>query len=462
MLHTARFARPFPPALALLLHLGLGYSTPAQEPVPIAAETAKADRPSLSDAVKAKNVESFDVVWTTIRDKHFDPKLNGVDWDAVRAELRPEIEQAESMSGAREILSDMIERLGQSHFGIIPDSVYDVMEEDPETPSGDGITGIDVRVVDGQALVVAVEPGSGAALAGVKTGWIINKIEDKVLEAAITKITGTYKNATELDLILSAAIGARLGGAVGQTRKVEFIDGDEQPRALEVTLSADPGTPTRFGNLPTFYVRFNAKKLDGEIGYLSLNAFFGPAFVMPKLEEAVRENLDARGMILDLRGNPGGIGAMAMGFASWFVDDGRKLGTMYMRENKLMFALNRRPETFRGPLAILVDGCSASTSEILVGGLKDLGRARVFGTKTAGAALPSVVVRLPNGDGFQYAFANYISEGGQTLEGIGVTPDEIVAPERKALLEGHDPALEAAIRWIQTQPAPVDDSQPTP
>ena len=81
----------------------------------------------------------------------------------------------------------------------------------------------------------------------------------------------------------------------------------------------------------------------------------------------------------------------------------------------------------RDSLAILVDGCSASTSEIFAGGLQDVKRARVFGTHTAGAALPSVISKLPNGDGFQYAIANYISVGGKPLEGIGVTPDDGVA-----------------------------------
>src|SRR5439155_10687832 len=126
-------------------------------------------------------------------------------------------------------------------------------------------------------------------------------------------------------------------------------------------------------------------------------------------------------------GNPGGLGIMAIGMGNWFVNQPhQELGTMTMRDGELRFVLNPRPETFDGPVAILVDSCSASTSEILAGGLKDLGRARIFGTRTAAAALPSVIERLPNGDGFQYAIANYISEGGKALEGLGVEPDEEV------------------------------------
>ncbi len=156
------------------------------------------------------------------------------------------------------------------------------------------------------------------------------------------------------------------------------------------------------------------------------------------------------GFIVDLRGNPGGIGIMAMGMAGWFIaQPDQKLGTLFMRDTKLNFVVNPRAATFAGPLAILVDGTSASTAEIMAEGLKDLGRARIFGTHTAGAALPSVFEKLPDGDGFQYAIANYISEGGKPLEGLGVTPDVEKPISREALLAGQDPARDAAVAWIE-------------
>jgi carboxyl-terminal processing protease len=143
---------------------------------------------------------------------------------------------------------------------------------------------------------------------------------------------------------------------------------------------------------------------------------------------------------------------MAMGVAGMFVDQsGRQLGTMSTRETNLNFIVIPRAEVYRGPLAILIDGSSASTTEIFAGGMKDLARARLFGTRTAGAALPSIIERLPNGDGFQYAFANYVSAGGQPLEGQGVSPDVEVALSRRALLDGHDPVIDAATAWIQEQ-----------
>ena len=122
---------------------------------------------------------------------------------------------------------------------------------------------------------------------------------------------------------------------------------------------------------------------------------------------------------------------------------------MTMRNSTLKFVVNPRPESYGGPLVILTDELSGSTSEIFTGGMKDLGRARIIGTRTMGAALPSVIEKLPNGDGFQYAFANYESAGGIVLEGNGIDPDDEIRLDRTKLLGARDAALEAAVAWIR-------------
>ena len=144
-----------------------------------------------------------------------------------------------------------------------------------------------------------------------------------------------------------------------------------------------------------------------------------------------------------------------MGMAGYLVDKpGLRLGTMYMRDTPLSFVINPRQPGFTGSVAVLIDAESASTSEIFAGGLKDLKRARVFGTRSAAAALPSIIDRLPNGDGFQYAVANYISEGGKPLDGLGVQPDVEVRLTREALLAGRDPVADAALEWIRGKGTP--------
>jgi len=196
-------------------------------------------------------------------------------------------------------------------------------------------------------------------------------------------------------------------------------------------------------------VTYETRLLPGAIGYFHFNYFLGIMEVMPAYNKAMQEYAEAEGIIIDLRGNPGGLGAMAMGMAGWFIEGkGFQLGTMSMRTGDIKFAINPRPNSYQGPVAILIDEVTASTSEIMAGGLQDLGRVRVFGLTSAGAALPSVVDKLPNGDGFQYAVANYVSQGGRQLEGLGVIPDEIIDGGREALLAEGDPVLKAAVAWI--------------
>lgn len=403
------------------------------------------------------NVESFDQVWTTIRDQHFDPTLGGLDWDAVKSEFRPKAEAAASMDEARGVMTAMIGKLGQSHFGIIPAAAYEEVEgpkgaAEPTRSGGDA--GVHFRVVDGRALVLRVDRGSAGESAGVKPGWILDGAD-----RTLAQITKVYGETVKARTMASRALENRLAGGVGDVVRPTFIDGEDRKVTVPITLAAPAGKPTTLGNLPTMYVTFESRRIESrgesklDVGYFTFSTFLDPARIMPKITEAVASFEDCTGIVIDLRGNPGGLGAMATGVAGHFIDEEVTLGEMNMRDSKFKFVVFPRPDQFEGRVAIIVDETSASTSEIFAGGMRDLGRARVFGTQSAGQALPSTIAKLPNGDGFQYAFANYISAGGKSLEGDGVTPDTIAAPERSRLLAGEDPALDAAVQWIRSEAA---------
>jgi carboxyl-terminal processing protease len=404
----------------------------------------------LTPAQKRLNIDSFERVWQTVRDTHWDPKLGGVDWQAAHDDLRPAVERAETMAQARKAMSDLLGRLHQSHFAILPADVYE--EVGDKSRSGDGRTGIDVRVVNGQALVTSVNENSPAAKAGVRPGWLILQIDAKEVAPSIESVSHIYRDSTLRDLMLARAVASKLNGDLDDTVRVRFLDGAGKTVDLEIAEASPRGEKTTFGLLPTQYVWIESRKLEANVGYIAFNMFLGPARLMPAFEDAVKSFQQSDGVIIDIRGNPGGIGIMAMGLAGFFLDkSGQRLGTMQTRQTPLNFVVNPRVPTFRGRVAILVDGSSASTSEIFAGGMQDLKRARIFGTRTAGAALPSFIEKLPNGDGFQCATANYISAGGKTLEGIGVTPDVEAPPTRELLLAGKDAALEAALHWIHSK-----------
>jgi carboxyl-terminal processing protease len=402
----------------------------------------------LTSEQKQLNTASFEKVWTTIRDKHWEKKPGGLDWQAIHDEFRPKIDKADSMEQARAVMREMLGRLHQTHFAIFPAAVYDDVDLED---GGEASPGIDLRILDGIAVVTGVDPNSPADYAGVKRGWMVVSVEGKPLAPAIQMLSADPQIH---ELTLERAVLSRLSGHTGGKLHVVFLDGDGHNRPLELDLVEPRGNVSKFGNLPPMHVWMESKRLDPNVGYVGFNMFLDLVHVMAGFSDAVNSCLNCNGLIIDLRGNPGGIGGMAMGMAGFLVDKpDLKLGTMYMRDTSIKFVINPRPEVFKGPVAILMDGSSASTSEIFAGGLKDLGRARIFGTRSAAAALPSIIEKLPNGDGFQYAIANYVSEGGAALEANGVTPDVEVKLTRKALLAGHDPVVDAAVDWIKKQKA---------
>jgi len=409
---------------------------------------------ALTPEQRQLSLQSFEYVWTAIRDKHWQTKPGGLDWQAIHDEFKPKIEAADSLDAVRAVMNQMLGRMHQTHFGIVPADLYSSV--DASRGGGDLTAGIDVRVVDAQVLVTSVDPGSSAAAQGVRPGWEILKIRGVDLAPIVTKLDETYAGSTLRDLMLRRAMLARLDGA-SESVPVEFLDGTGQHVAKTLAQTSPKGDLVQFGYLNPIHVWISTSQVrggqagSGPIGFVAFNAFLDPQRLMTAFGGAVESCLMCDGFIVDLRGNPGGIGIMAMGMAGWFITQpDQKLGTLHMRDTKLNFVVNPRAATFAGPLAILVDGASASTSEIMAEGLKDLGRARIFGTHTAGAALPSVFEKLPDGDGFQYAIANYISDGGQPLEGLGVTPDVETPISREALLEGKDPARDAAVAWIES------------
>jgi carboxyl-terminal processing protease len=407
----------------------------------------------LTSRQKADNLDSFETVWRTVRDRHPDPKLNGLNWQAVHDSTRPAIENAQSMPEVRRALTAMLAKLAASHYAIIPGDLYKEIGNSPPSATEEGSPGIVPVIIGDKAVVGSVEPDSPAALAGIRPGMVLDSINGAKLTPAL-RLLDDLKDQ-ESQRIVEQSVSNKLSGPADQTVTLDVIDEQGHPKHLEfrrTTLKeTSNGKLVRFGNLPETRLYFESRALPDGAGYIRFNEFLDPVSIMPQFEAALKSFRGAPGLILDLRGNPGGIGIMAMGIAGFFIDkEGQKLGEMKMRDATLKFVIFPRPETYAGPLAILIDEGSASTSEILAGGLQDLGRARIFGVRSAGAALPSDIIRLPNGDGFQYAQASYTSDSGKVLEGEGVTPDAVVRQTREALVAGRDLVVEAADEWIRS------------
>lgn len=448
----------FAPKIGLAVFLfcflsGLTLASPPQQDVPAPSEkgsekgTEKGSEKG--DVDVEKNLASFDQVWETIRKSHWDEKLVGDSWDEAKSKYRPMVEKAKTMEEVREALRSLIGELGQSHFGIIPADTYDVVDD---SVGGDGFSGLEFRLIEPDALVVTrVEVGSPAAVAGVQPGWKLQKVGKRSADTLIQKLSSLNNQVGRVETMAGLVTRRWASGDVDESIPFEFLDYEGNECVIEIEMAKPLGTKAKFGNLPTMHVFHETQTLDGSIGYFRFNVFFAPTEVMKAYNAAVQNPEHRNGLIIDLRGNLGGIIGMTMGMARPFTSEQTKLGTMIMRSSELKVAVFPAAERYRAPVAVLVDECSISSAEILSGGLQDIGAAKIFGQRTAGLALPSTVVKLPNGDGFQFAFANYLSESGKSLEKDGVVPDFPIKLTRESLSKGKDPVLEAAQRWIKEQ-----------
>jgi C-terminal processing protease CtpA/Prc/ABC-type Na+ efflux pump permease subunit len=401
--------------------------------------------------------KSFDQVWQTIKDVHWDQELVGEKWDSLREELKPKIEQAKDKESVREILRQMLKSLGQSHCEIIPSETYEAMEEQGNQ-GGEGVSGLTLRWIDDQLVVTQVRPDSPASKSGVEVGWALHSITRNENVRTADQLILAVRKATEGQIVrfetaMGLAATSALTGAIDETLKAEFLDNTNSSKTVVLQLVQGEGIPAKMGNLPLMDIEFQSRLLDDNIGYIVFNAFFDPGRLMKAFQKAVtQEHAQSQGLVIDMRGNIGGMILMTMGMSGWFVDEQGKLGCMKMKDTPLNVVINPRQPRYKRPVAILIDECSISSAEIYAGGLQDLGVARIFGGRSAGLVLPSNVSRLPNQDGFQYVTADYESASGRVLEGQGVVPDESITLTRAQLKADTDPVLSAAKSWILTQP----------
>ncbi len=428
--------------LSALLCLGIAAQSarPAQG-VPGSASGAVPGGARASTEVRQ---ETFDIVWRTVKEKHFDPTLGGLDWDKVREQYAPRAAAAKSDTEFYDVLRQMLGELHQSHFNIMPPEA--IAEDDSREPKG-GAIGIDLRIVEGQPTITRVEPGSKAASAGLRPGFIIKKVDDAAADQIVALFAKSNESQAIRTLRITRAFLGRINGAPETTVRLAYLDEHDQPREATVARERLKGEMSqRLGNFPPQYTEFEAKRLAGGIGYIRFNVFV--IILTDRIKGAIRGMSDAPGIIIDLRGNPGGVGGMAPGIAGVLGEEATSLGTMTMRSGYNRFFVNPQPNPYLGPVVILTDGSSGSTSEIFAGGLQELGRAVVVGERTVGAALPSYFQKLPTGALFQFAIADFKTPKGMLIEGRGVAPDVEVKMNRRALLDGHDPQLDAAIEEI--------------
>ena len=394
---------------------------------------------------------TFDSLWSKVRNTYVDTAFVSSKWAEMRASLKPRASLVTNRNQLDQLLADALAYISDSHFYIIPARVA-TEELNPKTADGRGTVGLAARVAEGNVVAWRVDAESPAWNAGIRPGQKIKRIEGKDTDSAMNHVRSLPEPAQPRALAdMLHSLNGMLAPAVGDTTNVWA---SSHKRLVAIPAR---GIVSQFGNLPPLAGLVKTDRLPAERGCVGVIAFniWLPALV-DELEKSVDQVRNCKGVVIDLRGNPGGLGAMVMGFGGYFVDTTRSLGTMRSRQVSLKLVINPRGARadgtaiapYSGPVAILVDPMTASTSEIFASGMQRIGRARVFGERSAGAALPALMERLPSGDVFVHAVADFTDPEGRRIEGTGAQPDEVVPLKISDLEKGRDAALEAAVNWI--------------
>jgi carboxyl-terminal processing protease len=434
-----RFSKTKAAAAAALLLLTAPLAAPAQ---PLAQVETPAQRQRLA---------VFEQVWRQVRDLYYDPAFNGVDWAAAGARYRPMAAAAADDASLLVVLRSMLAELRDAHTRILtPQQVQDRRAR--ETTSA----GVILFEVEGAPVVYDVLPGSPAAEAGLTRGMRVVEVNGLPVAEALARARRDVGASSSERAVLVLSYLRLIGGPASEPLRLRLIGADGVDRRVELRRLPLDARP-----------HFEARRLPGGELYVRFDRFRAP--VARLFREALEANAGATGLVLDLRSNTGGDGGEGARTMAPLLDRPTtiaRLSTRTGRAPSALLGLVRMPmalvagrpggQIFAGPVAILVDEGTGSTSEVVAASLQEQGRARVFGARSCGCALGVLRHRrLANGAALAISEVGLVSGLGRRIEGMGVTPDVVVALRIADLQSGRDAVLEAAVDDLRRRrPAP--------
>ncbi len=281
--------------------------------------------------------------------------------------------------------------------------------------------GAHVAVRDGKVTIVAPLPDTPAERAGLRSGDIIVAVEDRPVEGL------------SLDEVIEQVRGPK--GTAVRIR----IQQAETNRIVDHRIVRD-----EIKNATVL-----SEVLEDRIARVRITQFVQTTG--ENLESALDQLLDqrVRGIVLDLRNNPGGLLRVVVSVASQFLDDGLVLYETDADGKRTDHPVTGGGKVRRVPMVALVNGGSASGAEVVAGALQDRGRAPIIGTTTFGKGVVNTPVRLSDGSGLVITTARWFTPSGRQIGQVGIAPDIVVPRTAEDIAAGRDPQLERALAELR-------------
>jgi carboxyl-terminal processing protease len=383
---------------------------------------------------------AFDFVWSTINERYHDPAFNGVDWNAVGARYRPLAIAAPTDEAFWDVLDRMTGELKDAHTRVESPARVELRQRDESITLGFGFVPLDGRLV-----ISGVNNESDAWWAGVRPGMTLVSIASEPAGAAYQKLLAdTRYDSTDRSRHLRA-LRKLLTGTDGSRMAFTFERADGSRFDATLTrkrLSTRPASSHRL--LPSGY------------GYLRLTQWTIGATA--RALEGIDALKDAPGMVIDLRGNPGGSVHAVNSVLGKFFAEKTEVGRVTTRTGrpvsllfgtveiiKLKSEIEGNKNAYTKPVVILLNSGSASGSELFAGEMQAANRAVVVGQPSCGCLLGFLgYTRIPGGGELAYSEVGFVLANGQRIEGQGVMPNHPVPLTVNDLRLGRDRVLEVA------------------
>ena len=283
-----------------------------------------------------------------------------------------------------------------------------------------GGLGIEVTMENGFVKVISPIDGTPAFKSGVQAGDLITHLDEKPVQG----------------LSLSEAVKL-MRGKIGTKIKLTIRRVSTQPFDVTITRAVIP-------------IRTVRSRIEGDIGYVRISSFSQPTEdglkkAMNKINRELKDRM--KGLIIDLRNNPGGLLDQAVAVSDAFLEKGEIVSTRTREKRDHQRFNARKGDLAHGkPIIILLNGGSASASEIVAGALQDQKRAIILGTKSFGKGSVQTIIPLGNNGAMRLTTALYFTPSGRSIQKIGIEPDIVVEQARIEAIDKNPRQREADLR----------------